>query len=84
MADDHETKVGEDRSGSFLALIPSVQGFGQFIGPNVAASVLSAGLGYSAVFIVSSCMALIAMLLYVGVFIIMHKRQSAAAITKID
>ena len=68
-----------DRSGSFLALIPSVQGFGQFIGPNIAASVLGAGMGYSAVFIVSGSMALIAMLLYVGIFIYMHKRNSARA-----
>jgi len=29
-----------DRSGSLVALLPSVQGFGQFVGPNIAASVL--------------------------------------------
>ncbi|MFB3106759.1 MAG: MFS transporter, partial [Pseudomonadales bacterium] len=34
-----------DRSGSLVALLPSVQGFGQFIGPNIAASILGAGLG---------------------------------------
>ncbi len=68
-----------DRSGSLIALIPSVQGFGNFIGPNVSASVLGAGMGYNVMFIVSSSMALIAMLLYVGVFIYMHQRQSALA-----
>ena len=68
-----------DRSGSLIALIPSVQGFGNFVGPNVAASVLGAGMGYNTMFIVCSSMALIAMLIYVGVFIYMHKRQSALA-----
>ncbi len=68
-----------DRSGSLVALMPSVQGFGQFVGPNVAASLLGAGMGYSIVFIVSGSMALVAMLLYVGVFIYMHRRQSALA-----
>jgi hypothetical protein len=68
-----------DRSGSLVALMPSVQGFGQFVGPNVAASVLGAGLGYSVVFIVSSSMALIAMLLYVVIHITMHRRRSVLA-----
>lgn len=69
------TMAHMDRKGSFLALIPSVQGLGQFIGPNIAASVLGAGMGYSAVFVVSSSMALVAMLLYVGISIYMHKRK---------
>jgi hypothetical protein len=68
-----------DRSGSLIALMPSVQGFGQFVGPNVAASVLGAGLGYSVMFIVSSSMALVAMLLYVGLSIYMNRRRSTPA-----
>ncbi len=68
-----------DRQGSLVALLPSVQGFGQFIGPNVAASVLSAGMGYSAVFVVSGSMALVAMGLYIGIFFFMHTRQAALA-----
>jgi predicted MFS family arabinose efflux permease len=68
-----------DRSGSLVALLPSVQGFGQFIGPNIAASVLGAGLGYSTMFVVSGSMALVAMFLYVGVFIYMHRRQPVLA-----
>jgi hypothetical protein len=64
-----------DRTGSLVALLPSVQGFGQFVGPNVAASVLGAGLGYSVLFIVSGSMTLVALLLYVGVFLYMHRRQ---------
>ena len=64
-----------DRSGSLVALLPSVQGFGQFIGPNVSASVLGAGLGYSTMFMVSGSMALVALLIYIGISIYMHRRQ---------
>ena len=68
-----------DRSGSLVALMPSVQGFGQFIGPNVSASVLGAGLGYSTMFMVSGSMTLVAMLLYIGIFVYMHKRPQVVA-----
>jgi hypothetical protein len=68
-----------DRSGSMVALLPSVQGFGQFIGPNVAASVLGFGLGYGTMFVVSGSMALIAMFLYMGVFFYMHRRKPVVA-----
>ncbi len=68
-----------DRGGSLVALMPSVQGFGQFIGPNISASVLGAGMGYSTMFIVSGSMALVAMLLYSGVFFYMHQRQPVLA-----
>jgi hypothetical protein len=67
-----------DRSGSLVALLPSVQGFGQFVGPNVAASVLGAGLGYSSVFIVSGSMALVALTLYTGIFLYMNRRKPVA------
>ena len=70
-----------DRSGSMVALLPSVQGFGQFIGPNVSASVLGAGFGYSTMFVVSGSMALVAMVLYFGLLIYMHKRQSVLAVS---
>ena len=68
-----------DRGGSLVALLPSVQGFGQFIGPNVSASVLGAGLGYSTMFMVSGSMTLVAMVLYMGVFIYMHSRKPVLA-----
>jgi predicted MFS family arabinose efflux permease len=68
-----------DRRGSLVALLPSVQGFGQFVGPNIAASILGAGLGYSVMFVVSGSMALVAMLLYIGIFIYMHRRKSSPA-----
>lgn len=56
-----------DRSGSLVALIPSVQGFGQFIGPNIAASIVGAGLGYGLMFAVSAGMAAVALALYIGI-----------------
>ena len=68
-----------DRSGSLVALLPSVQGFGQFVGPNISASVLGAGLGYSTMFVVSGSMALVAMFLYMGVFAYMHRRKAMLA-----
>jgi len=68
-----------DRKGSLVALLPSVQGFGQFIGPNISASILGAGLGYSTMFVVSGSMALVALCLYMGVFIYMHRRRSVLA-----
>ena len=67
-----------DRSGSLVALLPSVQGFGNFLGPNIAASILGAGLGYGTMFMVSGSMALVALVLYAGVFIYMHRRRSVA------
>jgi predicted MFS family arabinose efflux permease len=70
-----------DRSGSLVALLPSVQGFGQFIGPNISASILGAGLSYSTMFVVSGSMAFVAMFLYMGVFIYMHTRRSVLAET---
>ena len=68
-----------DRSGSLVALLPSVQGFGQFVGPNIAASIVGAGMGYPIMFIVSGSMALVAMFLYMGIFIYMHRRKPVLA-----
>jgi len=70
-----------DRSGSLVALIPSVQGFGQFVGPNISATILAAGMGYSAMFIVSGGMALVALALYSGIAYYMHHRHPLAAAT---
>jgi predicted MFS family arabinose efflux permease len=65
-----------DRSGSLVALLPCVQGFGQFVGPNIAASIIGAGMGYGVMFMVSGSMALVALVLYFGVFLYMHRRSS--------
>jgi predicted MFS family arabinose efflux permease len=69
-----------DRKGSMVALMPSVQGFGQFVGPNVAASVLDFGMGYSGVFIVSGIMSLIAMIIYLGIIWRMRAYQTGESL----
>ena len=66
-----------DRKGTLVALLPSVQGFGNFLGPNVSASILGAELGYGTVFAVSGAMALIALGLYVTVSLFVRNRDSA-------
>jgi MFS family permease len=68
-----------DRSGSLVALLPSVQGFGQFVGPNIAASIVGAGLGYPIMFVVSGSMALVALVLYMGVSLYMHRQKPVLA-----
>jgi predicted MFS family arabinose efflux permease len=65
-----------DRKGSLVALLPSVQGFGQFIGPNVAASALELGFGYSGVFLVSGAMSIVAMVIYLGIYFYMRRHQA--------
>jgi predicted MFS family arabinose efflux permease len=58
------TVANVDHSGSFAALIPGAQGLGQIIGPNIAASLLGAGLGYGAVFKMGAAASLIGMLVF--------------------
>jgi predicted MFS family arabinose efflux permease len=71
-----------DRSGTLVALLPSVQGFGQFIGPNIAASIVGAGLGYPLMFVVSGSMALVALVLYIAVSLYMNKRTAENALAE--
>jgi predicted MFS family arabinose efflux permease len=73
-----------DRSGSLVALMPSVQGFGQFVGPNIAASIVGAGLGYGTMFLVSGSMALVAMAIYAGMYFYMHSRKSLPTVATSD
>jgi len=68
-----------DRKGSLVALLPSVQGFGQFVGPNVAASALEFGFGYRGVFLVSGAMSIVAMVIYLGIYFYMRRHQSSPA-----
>jgi hypothetical protein len=58
------TAANIDHSGAFAALIPGAQGLGQIAGPNIAASLLGAGLGYGAVFRMSAAAALSAMVIF--------------------
>jgi hypothetical protein len=69
-----------DREGSLVALLPSVQALGNFIGPLLAAEILDVGLGYRIMFLVCGSMALVAMAIYIGISIYMHKRSPVAAL----
>jgi predicted MFS family arabinose efflux permease len=64
-----------DPKGSFSALMPGAQGLGQIVGPNVAASLLGAQLGYSAVFIMCASAAIGGLLIYA----LMHWRLRIAS-----
>jgi len=76
------TVASVDRSGRFAALMPGAQGLGQIIGPNLAASLLGAELGYFAVFLMCSLAAVLGMLIY-GVLYFALSRSEQQAIIKI-
>lgn len=73
------TIANVDHSGRFAALIPGAQGLGQIIGPNLAASVLAAGLGYRGVFIMCAVSSLIAMFIYLFMYLNLKKTIPALA-----
>jgi hypothetical protein len=73
------TVANVDHSGRFAALMPGAQGLGQIVGPNIAASLLGMGLGYSAIFIMCACASLTAMLIYGFMYIRLRKTIPALA-----
>ncbi|MEM6913680.1 MAG: MFS transporter [Pseudomonadota bacterium] len=58
------TVANVDKSGRYAALMPAAVGFGQILGPNIAASILGFGLGYGSVFLMSAFASLVAMSIY--------------------
>lgn len=68
-----------DRSGRFVALLPAAQGLGNFLGPNIAASVLAFGLGYNGVFIMCASASIVAMLVYLYMYLILKREIPALA-----
>ena len=68
-----------DLAGKYAALMPAAQGLGQIIGPNLAASILGLELGYSAVFLMCSGAALMAMLIYAFLFLRFKQRMPSLA-----
>ena len=73
------TIANVDRSGRFPALIPAAQGLGNFLGPNLAASVLAFGLGYNGVFILCGIASITAMLVYLYMYLALKKTIPALA-----
>lgn len=67
------TVANIDPSGAYASLMPGAQGLGQIIGPNLAASILGAGLGYSKVFVMCASAALVGMLIYGAMYIWLRK-----------
>ena len=63
------TVANVDHSGAFASLMPGAQGLGQIIGPNIAASILAAGLGYGTVFYMCAMAAMIGMVIYGAMYI---------------
>lgn len=68
------TVANVDHSGSFASLIPGAQGLGQIVGPNIAASLLGAGLGYGALFTMSAMASAVGLLIYGGMYIWLRQR----------
>lgn len=73
------TVANVDHSGRYAALMPGAQGLGQIIGPNLAATILAAGYGYSGVFIMCTCAALASMLIYASMYIKLRQAIPALA-----
>ena len=73
------TIANVDRSGRFPALIPAAQGLGNFLGPNLAASVLAFGLGYNSVFLLCGAASITAMLVYLYMYLTLKKTIPALA-----
>ena len=67
------TVANVDRSGAFASLMPGAQGLGQIVGPNVAASMLGAGLGYGKVFVMCSTAAIVGLLIYGAMYLWLRK-----------
>jgi predicted MFS family arabinose efflux permease len=67
------TIANVDHSGRFPAMIPAAQGLGNFLGPNIAASVLAYGFGYNGVFIMCASASIAAMLVYLFMYVMLRK-----------
>jgi len=68
-----------DRSGRYVALLPAAQGLGNGVGPAMAATVLSWGLGYNGVFIMCALASIVAMLVYLYMYLMLRRQIPALA-----
>lgn len=68
-----------DHSGVFAVLIPGAQGLGQIVGPNIAASLLDASLGYDAVFLMCALSTLTGMGIYMTMYLSLRRMIPALA-----
>jgi predicted MFS family arabinose efflux permease len=68
-----------DRSGRYVALLPAAQGLGNGVGPALAATVLSWGFGYNGVFIMCASASIVAMLVYLYMYLKLRRTIPALA-----
>jgi predicted MFS family arabinose efflux permease len=73
------TVANVDHSGRFAALMPGAQGLGQIIGPNIAATILASGLGYTGVFVMCALASLTGMLIYLAMYLRLRQAIPALA-----
>jgi predicted MFS family arabinose efflux permease len=73
------TVANVDHSGAFASLMPGAQGLGQIVGPNIAATQLGAGLGYSSVFVMCAAAAAVGLTIYGGMYLWLRKTIPALA-----
>ncbi len=73
-----------DRTGAYSSLIPGAQGLGQIIGPNIAASIIGAGYGYSWMFIISASFALVATLIYFALYAKMRAEARIPTLVEVE
>ncbi len=68
-----------DRSGRYVSLLPAAQGLGNGLGPAMAATVLAWGIGYNGVFIMCASASIIAMLVYLYMYLMLRRNIPALA-----
>jgi predicted MFS family arabinose efflux permease len=73
------TVANVDHSGAYASLMPGAQGLGQIVGPNLAASVLGAGLGYGKVFAFCALAAIVGLIIYGIMYVWLRRRIPALA-----
>ncbi|MEL7186092.1 MAG: MFS transporter [Pseudomonadota bacterium] len=68
-----------DRSGRMVSLLPAAHGLGNGLGPNLAATVLAWEFGYNGVFIMCASASIVAMLVYLYMYLKLKKIIPALA-----
>ena len=60
-------------------MLPGAQGLGQILGPNLAASILAAGMGYGSVFIMCAIASLVGFAIYLMMYLKLRRIIPALA-----
>ncbi|WP_439108142.1 MFS transporter [Congregibacter sp.] len=68
-----------DGNGRFASLMPAAQGLGQIVGPNLAASLLAWGAGYSGIFMMCALASLAAFAVYALAYLRLKQQAGGGA-----